>query len=324
MMADKTENRVISRWFAKAFNRREFLKTNLKGAIVLAAGSSGLLYPRTGFSEAPPDLIVAKGSPVDSLKAAIKQMGGMSTVVKPGNRVLIKPNMSWASKPEMASNTNPLIVKELAVMCKEAGASSIVITDYTLQDPQSCLLNAGIQDACKDIPGVSVTTANSDALYKDTEFSNAVTMKKNGVNKEALSADILIAVPIAKTHSATGVSLSMKGMMGLVWDRRTMHMSNLSSSIVDMCMKDLKADLTVIDASRVLSTNGPGGPGNVLVENTVIVSRDMVAADAYAISAFEWYGKKYEPKQVEHIRLASERGLGRMDLENMTIKKLTV
>jgi uncharacterized protein (DUF362 family) len=323
-MSERSENRIISRWFAKSFNRREFLKTNLKGAFILAAGSSGLLFPRTGLSQAAPDIVVAKGSPVDALKAAIKQMGGMATVVKPGNRVLIKPNMSWASKPEMAANTNPLLVKELAMMCKEAGASSIVITDYTLQEPQSCLLNSGIQEACKDIPGVSVTSANSDALYKDTEFPDAVSMKKNGVHKEALRADILIAVPIAKTHMATGVSLSMKGMMGLVWDRRSMHMNNLSSSIVDMCMKDLRADLTVIDASRVLSTNGPGGPGNVLVENTVIVSKDMVAADAYAISSFEWYGKKYEPKQVEHIRLASERGLGRMDLENMTIKKLTI
>jgi uncharacterized protein (DUF362 family) len=323
-MADKMENKIITKWFSKAFNRREFLETNLKGALILAAGSSGLLFPRTGFSQAAPDVIVAKGSPVEALKAAIKQMGGITAVVKPGNRVLIKPNMSWATKPEMASNTNPLIVKELAVMCKEAGASSILITDYTLQEPSSCLLNSGIQDACRDIPGVSVTTANSDALYKDTEFPDAVTMKKNGVLKEVLSADVLIAVPIAKTHMATGVSLSMKGMMGLVWDRRTMHMTNLSTSIVDMCKDVLKADLTVIDASRVLSTNGPGGPGNVLVENTIIVSRDMVAADSYAISAFEWYGKKYEPKQVEHIRLASERGLGRMDLEKMTIKKLTV
>ncbi len=323
-MSDKSHNMIISGWFAKAFNRREFLKTNLKGALVLAAGSSGLLYPRMGFSEAKSDIIVAKGSPVDALRAAIKQMGGMSAVVKQGNRVLIKPNMSWASKPEMAANTNPLIVRELAMMCKDAGASNILITDYTLQDPNSCLVNSGIHDACKDISGVSVTTANSDALYKDTEFSNAVTMKKNGVHKEALSADVLIAVPVAKTHMATGISLSMKGMMGLVWDRRTMHMSNLSSSIADMCMKDLKADLTIIDGSRVLTTNGPGGPGNIMVENTIIVSRDMVAADAYAVSAFEWYGKKYEPKQVEHIRLASERGIGRMDLENMNIKKLTV
>jgi len=323
-MSEKMENVIIAGWLKKALNRRDFLKTNLKGALALAAGSSGILIPRAGFSEAVPDVVVAQGSPVEALKAAIKQIGGMTTVVKPGNRVLIKPNMSWASKPEMAANTNPLIVKELAIMCKEAGASSIIVADYTLQDPSSCLSNAGILDACKDISGVSVITTNSDVLYKETEFANAVTMKKNGVLKDRLNADVLIAVPIAKTHQATGVSLSMKGMMGLVWDRRSMHMTNLSSCIVDICMNSLKADLTVIDGSRVLSTNGPGGPGKILEPNTIIVSRDMVAADAYAVSAFEWYGKMYEPKQVEHIRIASERGLGRMDLEKMTIKKLTV
>jgi uncharacterized protein (DUF362 family) len=323
-MAEKTENKVINRWLSKALNRRDFMATNLKGALVLAFGTSGVLLPRTGFSESTPDIIVAKGSPVDALRAAIKAAGGISAFVKKGNRVLIKPNMSWATQPEAASNTNPLVVKELAMMCKEAGAASILITDYTLQDAASCLKNSGIQDACKDIPGVSVTTSNSDALYKDIEFPNAVTMKKNGILKEVLNSDILISVPIAKTHMATGVSLSMKGMMGLVWDRRSMHMSDLSSSIADMCVKHLKANLTVIDASRVLSTNGPGGPGNVLVENTMIISKDMVAADAYAVSAFEWYGKKYEPKQVEHIRLASERGLGRMDIEKMNIRKLVI
>jgi uncharacterized protein (DUF362 family) len=323
-MSEKMENVIIARWLKKALNRRDFLKTNLKGALALAAGSSGILIPRAGFSEAAPDVVVAQGSPVEALKAAIKQIGGMSHFVKPGNRVLIKPNMSFAQKPEMATNTDPLIVKELVLMCKEAGASSITITDYTLQEPNSCLLNAGIHDACKDIPGVTVSTANSDTLYKDTEFPNAANMKTNGVNKDALGADVLIAVPKAKNHNATGVSLSMKGMMGLVWNRRGMHMNNLSSSIVDMCTSVLRADLTIIDGSRVLTTNGPGGPGKILEANTIIVSKDMVAADAYAVSAFEWYGQKYEPKQVEHIRLASERGLGRMDLENMTIKKLTV
>jgi len=323
-MTEKIENKIIARWLKKALNRRDFLKAHLKGALILAAGSSGILFPKMVFSETVPDIVVAKGSPVEALKAAMKLMGGMSNFVKPGNKVIIKPNMSFANKPEMATNTNPLIVKELAIMCKEAGASSILITDYTLQEPKSCLSNSGIQDACKDIAGVTVASANSDALFKETEFPNAVTMKKNSVHKDALNADVLIAAPVAKCHMATGVSLSMKGMMGLVWDRRSMHSTDLSSSIVDMCAKVLKAKLTIIDGSRVLSTNGPGGPGKVLEENTIIVSRDMVAADSYAVSAFEWYGQKLAPKQVEHIRLASERGLGRMDIENMTIKKLVI
>ena len=111
--------------------------------------------------------------------------------------------------------------------------------------------------------------------------------------------------------------------MGLVWDRGIMHRTDISKSIVDIC-SILKPHLTIIDATRILADNGPAGPGTVKWEKTVIVSKDPVAADAYATSAFEWYGKKYAPKQVGHIRMAAERGLGRMDLEKMTIKQVTV
>jgi len=69
----------------------------------------------------------------------------------------------------------------------------------------------------------------------------------------------------------------------------------------------------------MLRTGGPGGPGKVIREDTVIASRDMMAADAYAVSVFEWYGKKFKPTQVRHIRLGHERGLGRADLENLSI-----
>ena len=74
----------------------------------------------------------------------------------------------------------------------------------------------------------------------------------------------------------------------------------------------------------MLSTGGPCGPVKVLTPNTVIASRDMVAADAYAVSSFEWYGKRYQPGQVAHIRKAHERGLGRMDVENLSIRTVTV
>jgi uncharacterized protein (DUF362 family) len=56
----------------------------------------------------------------------------------------------------------------------------------------------------------------------------------------------------------------------------------------------------------------------------VIASRDMVAADATAVQMFEWYGKKMEPRQVRHIKLAHERGLGRMDIQNLVTKKIVL
>ncbi len=321
-MSEKRWNPVIQRWFDKVLSRREFLKSQAVGGVVLAAGASGLLRPGTGFAQSPPDIAVAKGTPARALRAAMKLMGGMGAFVKSGQKVLIKPNMSFTTKPEMAATTNPELVRELAIMCREAGAGSVIVADYPLASADECLANSGILDACKNIDGTRVVGATSDALYKEMNIPGATTLTKNGFLKDALDADVLIAVPIAKTHAATGVSLAMKGMMGLVWDRRVMHQLNLSPCIVDICTV-LKPHLTIIDASRVLSTNGPGGPGKILVENTVIASRDMVAADAYATSAFEWYGKKYLPKQVQYIRLAAERGLGRMDIENMTVQKVT-
>jgi uncharacterized protein (DUF362 family) len=111
----------------------------------------------------------------------------------------------------------------------------------------------------------------------------------------------------------------MKGMMGLIYNRWDMHGKyDLNRSIVDLCTL-LTPRLVIVDATRVLTTNGPAGPGKVIEMDTVIASRDMVAADAMAVSIGEWYGRKMKPSQVGHIRLAHERGLGRMDIENLSI-----
>jgi hypothetical protein len=62
----------------------------------------------------------------------------------------------------------------------------------------------------------------------------------------------------------------------------------------------------------------------VLRENTVIASRDFVAADAYTVGAFEWWGRRMRPEQVKYIRLAHQRGLGRMDIENLVVREVSL
>ncbi|MBU3918186.1 DUF362 domain-containing protein [bacterium] len=303
-------------------DRRKFIKYQLQGALWLAAGT-GLYFTPDGFSEAVPDIAEVIGSRKAATRAAVDLLGGMKKFVKPGNRVLIKPNMSFPSSPEMGTNTHPEVVYELAAMCKEAGAGKILILDNTLGPPEACLQQSGIRDICRSIDENMVYAINEDEYYKKISIQKAVTKSTMEIAKEALKSDVLIAVPVAKSHSATGVSLSMKGMMGLINDRSSMHWQGLSSGIVDICTI-LKADLTVIDGSRVLTTNGPRGPGKVVIKNTIIASRDMVAADAHAISIFEWYGKKFEPRQVAHILEAHKRGFGRMDVENLSIKKVVL
>ncbi len=302
-------------------DRREFLKQQAMGALWLSAGSSGLLLPKIGLADTTPDVSVVKGPTAAATRAAVEMIGGMRKFVKSGNRVIIKPNMSFSSSPRQATNTHPDVVRELAIMCKEAGASKILVLDHTLAPPELCLNRSGIRKACESVGRDMVFAVNEDDLFREVNIPLGESKKNAEIPREVLKSDVLIAAPVAKSHSATGVSLSMKGMMGLIWSRRPMHVWGLDTGIVDICTL-LKADLTVIDGSRVLSTNGPRGPGKVLIENTIIASKDMVAADAYAVSAFIWYGKRFKPRQVGHILKAHERGLGRMDLENLTIKKV--
>lgn len=314
---------MMNKLIDENFSRRKFLKFQMKGLLFLAAGSSGLIISKKSIAEPLPDIAVVKGDAAKATREAVELLGGMKNFVKKGSKVLIKPNMSFPNPPAMATTTHPDVVKEIALMCNEAGAANILIADYPLFKTDVCLKRSGIQDTCENLENTKVIGASSDRFYKDTEFSGAKKMSRNGVFQEALKVDTLIAVPVAKSHTATGVSLSMKGMMGLVWDRAGMHTKELSSSIVDLCSL-LKADLTVIDGTRVLSTNGPRGPGKVLKEDTIIASKDMVAADAFAVSRFKWYGKKYRPAQVQYIREAHERGLGRMDIEKLSIKEVQI
>jgi uncharacterized protein (DUF362 family) len=306
------------------FSRRRFLKWQAKSALFVALAGSGLLVPGRGLADAAPDLGVATGSPAAATRAAVELLGGMKAFVRPGNKVVIKPNMSFAHDPDMATTTHPEVVKALAAMCLEAGAGRVQVLDNPLSSAELCLERTGIKAACQPLGRDIVQERTAARHFQEVKIPDGKSMRSTDVVKDVLSADVLIAAPVAKHHGSTGVSLSMKGMMGLIQNRSVMHWRyDLNESIVDLCTV-LKAHLTVIDATRALTTNGPGGPGTVVRPNAVIASKDMVAADAMAVSMVEWYGKSLAPRQVKHIRLAHERGFGRMDIENLRTARVEV
>lgn len=304
--------------------RRKFLKWQTHGALWLAGAGLGLATPLEALAEASPDVAVAKGSPAAATRAAVELLGGMASFVKKGHRVVIKPNMSFANPPEMGTTTHPEVVRQLAVMCWEAGAEKVDILDHTLSSVEMCLEQSGIRSACRDLGPGSVEGVGDARRYREADIPGGISMTRTEVMREVLEADVLIAAPVAKHHSSAGVSLSMKGNMGLILNRGVMHWKHdLHTAIVDLATL-LKADLAVIDATRALTTNGPGGPGEVVRLDRVIASRDMVSADAKAVSMVKWYGRDIAPRQVKHIRLAHERGFGRMDIENLRVAEIAV
>jgi len=304
-------------------DRRTFIKLQAGGLLWAAVGApsiSSVLAP--AFANSYPDIAVVKGSPAAATRKAIDTIGGISRFVKTGQKVVIKPNMSFARRPEDASNTHPEVVREVLIMCKEAGASKIRVLDHSLQDPEQSLILSGIRDACDSVENGITHHLMADRFYKDAEIKHGKEMKSNAFMRDVLEADVIIAVPVAKSHGSAGVSLSLKGQMGLVYDRRSMHSRySLDVSIVDLCTF-AKPALAVIDATRVLTTKGPGGPGEVITPGEIIASADPVAADAMAVSSYQWYGRQIQPKQVGHIREAHERGLGSMDIDNMVIERI--
>jgi len=294
--------------------RRGFLKTAGAGTLALAAGAVAQDAGVAGKSE----VFVGKGGAAEMLPKVIEKMGGMGRFVKSGGRVLIKPNMSFANPPDWATGTSPEAVHTVARMCLDAGAKRVIVCDNTLRDPEMCKEKTGIAAALKDLKGVVIFVPKQDNLFVTVSNEKAKALTTTDVVKEVTVADTFISLPCAKSHSAAGVSLNLKGMMGLVKNRGAMHSEmDLHTAIAEM-LYYMKPHLSIVDATRALLDNGPGGPGKVQELNTFVAGTDPVAVDSYAVTLASWYGKTFEGRQVQHIRIAGELGFGNAESGKIT------
>jgi uncharacterized protein (DUF362 family) len=299
--------------------RRQFLKRT-------AAGMALGLFGRPSFSIADEeyDLAVISGEPVAATKKALEVMGGITRFVKKGQRVVLKPNMSFSRTPDFGATTHPLVVATVAQACMEAGAQQVLVLDHTLQRAELCLERAGIREACKNISGAYVLALQERKFFGEIKIPQGKVLERVEVFKEILDGHVLINIPVAKSHSATGVSLGLKGLMGIIWDRESFHSQfNINQAIADLATV-IKPQLTLLDATRALASGGPGGPGEVKKPNLIIAGIDPVAVDSYGVSIVPWYGQNFKGRQVEHLLVAHQRGLGKIDIDQLKIYKGTV
>jgi len=294
--------------------RRDFLKTATAGLAVSLAGRPAFLDGADEY-----DLVAISGEPAAATKRAIEAMGGISRFVKKGQRVVLKPNMSFSNPPEWGSTTHPLVVSTLAQACMDAGAQRVVILDYPLRPAELCLRRSGIQEACKSIKGVHVLALEDRKFFREIKVTQGKVLERVEVFREVLESEVLINLPQAKSHSTTGVSLGIKGLMGLIWDRWSFHSRyNINQALADL-VAVIKPQLTILDATRALVSGGPGGPGDVQKPNLIIAGVDPVAVDSFGVTVAPWYGQNFQGRQVEHLLIAHQRGLGKIDLDQLRI-----
>jgi uncharacterized protein (DUF362 family) len=298
-------------------SRRDFLKTGGAVAATAATLSSVNVF---GEEAIKPIVAVAKGKPEEIVKKAVDALGGMQKFVKKGDRVVLKANMGFPNPPEWGTTTHPAIVKATAQLCLDAGAQRVIVLDNPLRDGKMCKEKSGIGAAVEGMKGVVLALLEDPKFYQETPIPGGKQLKTTAIAKEVLRANCIINVPTAKTHSATGVSLGIKNLMGLIWDRKVMHeQMELNQAIADLLLV-IKPTLTIVDCVYVLLTNGPGGPGKTEELNTVVASADPVAADAYTVTIARWYNREFKGSQVKHLKNAFDMGLGQIDIEKMDVK----
>jgi len=304
-------------------DRRDFLKKSiLFGATAGAAQSLGrysnLFATERNITPKSYDLVAIKGGePQAMFDRAIESLGGMKSFVKKGQTVVLKPNIGWDVPPEIAGNTNPLLVKQIINHCFNAGAKDVYVFDHTCEYWKKCYSNSGIERAVKEAGG-KIVSGDSEGYYHDVEVKSGSTLKNAKVHELILNSDVFINVPVLKHHSSAGITIGMKNLMGIVWDRGFWHQNDLHKCIADFASYR-KPNLTIVDAYNVMKRNGPRGVSkeDVVTMKSLLISRDIVAIDAAAAKLFGT-----EPEKVDYIRIANEMKLGVMDLNKLSINRI--
>ena len=303
--------------------RRDFIKTSVNASVAASAaitfGNINTLFANpAGNPLLPYDLVaVRNGEPGAMFDKAIESLGGMKSFVKQGQTVVVKPNIGWDVSPERAGNTNPQLIKRIIEHCFTAGAKDVFVFDNTCDDWNKCYKTSQIEDLAKEA-GAKVVPGNSESYYKEVSIPKGVKLKSAKVHELVINSDVFINVPVLKHHSSADLSIAMKNLMGVVWDRMYWHRNDLHQCIADYCTYRLP-DLNVIDAYRVMMKNGPRGVSvsDVVEYKTQIVSTNIVAADAAAAKVFG-----SEPEDVSYIVKAADLGVGTFNLEGLNINRI--
>ncbi|GAB6062723.1 DUF362 domain-containing protein [Deferrisoma palaeochoriense] len=278
-----------------------------------------LPWPRPARARpTPAPLAVAEGDdPAALVRAALAKLGGMEAFVQPGQRVVVKPNLGWDRTPEEAANTHPAVVAELARLARAAGAREVRVFDRTCNDARRCYERSGVAAALEALgdDGVRLEHVRDDG-FQVVAIPGARKLTRWPLYRPALAADVLINCPVVKHHGLTGVTLAMKNLMGVMGGNRGRIHWDIDDALVDLNLA-VRSHLVVVDATRILTRNGPqgGGTAGVRVANRLAATADVVAADAWGAREFG-----VDPMGVGYIRRAHERGLGTADLGKVPIR----
>lgn len=298
--------------------RRDFFK------VCSAALASQFAMKNETYGDVPDPVVwEVEGVSQEAIPALFDAMGGIDRLISVDlarATILLKPNICLPHTSDFATTTSPELVESLCTFLIAAGAKKIIVADHTLRDAKK-FANIELFGVVERFPEVRLILTNEQRLFAPVEVEGKV-LKTTEALKMLQRADLFINLPTAKHHSATKVSLAIKNLMGLVWDRSVFHTDmDLGQAIGDLA-KVIRPHLNIVDASRVLLDGGPTGPGPVIKDNRLFASMDMVAVDSIVTSRYNFGGRRIRPQEVSHLSAAYDHGIGEIDPEKIQLEKL--
>jgi uncharacterized protein (DUF362 family)/Pyruvate/2-oxoacid:ferredoxin oxidoreductase delta subunit len=266
------------------------------------------------------DVAIVKCADYDSkgilvaVRRAVDLLGGISSFVRPGERVLIKPNLLKASPPAAAVTTHPEIIRAVIRLVHEAGARALVGDSPGFGELRRVCEKSGVMEVIEQ-EGAELV-----------EMSEAVAIKNSGrfhrfeIARAVHDADVVINLPKLKTHGMMTVTGAVKNLFGCIPGRRKVqwhlnagvNRAAFARMLVELCAL-VKPRLTVMDAVVGMEGNGPGS-GDPRWIGLVLAGCDPVALDVVSGALVG-----ADPALLYVVRAAAEAGLGETRLERITV-----
>jgi uncharacterized protein (DUF362 family)/Pyruvate/2-oxoacid:ferredoxin oxidoreductase delta subunit len=245
----------------------------------------------------------------------IDRLGGMSAFVRPGQSVLIKPNMLTDARPDEAVTTHPEVVRAVIRIVKAAGGVPWVAdSPANVADLGKVWVATGMEALCREegIPLVNLEQAGSETIEEEGICFT--------IAKPVLEADLIISVPKVKTHVLTGLTGAVKNMYGVVpgFQKTALHKqyprAREFGEMLAAVYGRARPVLAIADGVVAMDGDGPSA-GAPYPLGVLAASADPVALDAVLCRMMGM-----DPASVEHLAVAARRGLGVCDLRRIEIE----
>lgn len=228
---------------------------------------------------------------LEMTREAIALIGGFEKIGVKGKTVLVKPNIVSA-EPSPAT-TNPEVVRAVARVLKEEGASKVIVGDMsamlTLSTKRN-MIKTGIKKAAEEAGAEVVCFEDYD--WVEVELPDAEYISHVYVTEWVFNADRIINLPVIKTHRSASYSICLKNFIGAT------HLKFRPYLIDSAHWEELVAEiniayqphLNIVDGTRIMIEGGPW-QGTAADTNLIIASGDRIAADIAGLEIIKGFGK---------------------------------